>query len=115
MATKFHNSVVLQQNSEGVCTYLDLSQATSSVIRYFSFSSADSHQHCSISSPSLCTAKNIRAYFQTGELPVVGTVCEPEQRPFENMTADATNVELSMADAKLLHALKDMSHNVRII
>lgn len=61
VATLFPGSVVLHQDSEG---------------------------HCSHSSPSLCTAKTIRRYFQTGELPSEGTVCQPETRPFLGCTAE---------------------------
>ncbi|KAH8705956.1 TAP-like protein-domain-containing protein, partial [Talaromyces proteolyticus] len=42
----------------------------------------DSEGHCSHSSPSLCTARAIREYFQTGLVPEEGTVCEPEMKPF---------------------------------
>jgi pimeloyl-ACP methyl ester carboxylesterase len=55
VSTLFPGSVVLHQDSEG---------------------------HCSHSSPSICTAKRIRQYFHSGELPDEGTVCEPEVRPF---------------------------------
>jgi pimeloyl-ACP methyl ester carboxylesterase len=55
VSTLFPGSVVLQQNSQG---------------------------HCSHSSPSLCTGRTVRAYFQTGSLPQVGSVCETEMKPF---------------------------------
>ena len=55
VATLFPGSSVLQQDSQG---------------------------HCSHSSPSLCTAKAVRAYFQTGRLPREGSVCEANVRPF---------------------------------
>lgn len=42
----------------------------------------DSEGHCSHANPSLCTAKVIREYFQTGTLPEAGTVCLPERKPF---------------------------------
>ncbi|KAH7144139.1 proteinase [Dactylonectria estremocensis] len=60
VSTLFPGSVVLQQDSQG---------------------------HCSHSNPSLCTAKTIRAYFQTGDMPAEGTVCEPAIRPFLGCTA----------------------------
>ncbi|KAH7000649.1 proteinase [Ilyonectria destructans] len=60
VSTLFPGSVVLQQDSQG---------------------------HCSHSNPSLCTAKTIRAYFQTGDLPAEGTICEPAIRPFLGCTA----------------------------
>lgn len=55
MAKGFTNGVALIQNSGG---------------------------HCSISAPSKCTEKYVRQYFQTGELPPAGTVCEPDVLPF---------------------------------
>ncbi|KAJ5109509.1 hypothetical protein N7456_006184 [Penicillium angulare] len=39
--------------------------------------------HCSISADSNCTAGIVRKYFQTGELPTSGTVCEVNERPFQ--------------------------------
>lgn len=51
----FQGSVVLRQESEG---------------------------HCSHATPSLCSAKIVREYFQTGRLPEPGTVCYPEKKPF---------------------------------
>ncbi|TVY81742.1 hypothetical protein LSUE1_G005382 [Lachnellula suecica] len=32
--------------------------------------------------PSLCTGRVLRTYFQTGELPENGTICDPEYKPF---------------------------------
>lgn len=59
VSTLFPGSVVLHQDSEG---------------------------HCSHSTPSLCTIKAIREYFQTGKLPQEGTICAPETRPFLGCT-----------------------------
>ena len=42
----------------------------------------DSYGHCSLSAPSVCTAKAIKAYFEEGTLPAEGTVCEPDELPF---------------------------------
>lgn len=61
VSTLFPGSVVLQQDSEG---------------------------HCSHSSPSLCTARTVREYFQTGKLPQDGTICSPETRPFLGCAMD---------------------------
>ncbi|CAH0027211.1 unnamed protein product [Clonostachys rhizophaga] len=59
VSTLFPGSVVLQQDSQG---------------------------HCSHSIPSLCTAQVVREYFQAGELPHEGAVCEPAVRPFIGCT-----------------------------
>lgn len=37
----------------------------------------DAHGHSTPQQPSLCTARMMRAYFEDGELPADGTVCEP--------------------------------------
>ncbi|KAI9700530.1 MAG: hypothetical protein M1820_006829 [Bogoriella megaspora] len=42
----------------------------------------DGYGHCSNAQPSICTANNIRAYWQDGSLPSEGTYCEPEYPPF---------------------------------
>ena len=39
-----------------------------------------------ISSPNLCMARYVRKYFQTGELPPEGTVCEVNESPFIGVT-----------------------------
>lgn len=54
MAGRYNGSVVLQADIEG---------------------------HCSISNPSLCVGKAVRAFFQTGAVPENGTVCLPHRRP----------------------------------
>ncbi|KAI9713977.1 MAG: hypothetical protein M1820_000707 [Bogoriella megaspora] len=64
MSTGFEGSVVLEQHSYG---------------------------HTSLSQPSLCTAKVIQTYFQTGELPPKGKKCEPEFAPFKS---NATFVDI---------------------
>lgn len=38
--------------------------------------------HCTMALPSLCTAKRIRRYFQTGDLPTGGEKCEIDVGPF---------------------------------
>ncbi|KAJ5707846.1 hypothetical protein N7488_007647 [Penicillium malachiteum] len=38
--------------------------------------------HCSLAAKSNCTYGIVRNYFQTGELPANGTICEVDQRPF---------------------------------
>ncbi|KAF7875269.1 hypothetical protein EAF04_002441 [Stromatinia cepivora] len=42
----------------------------------------NSYGHTSLTAPSICTAKIIRAYFQEGALPDRGTVCEVDWVPF---------------------------------
>jgi hypothetical protein len=55
-----------------------------------------SFQHVCISSPSACTYGHVRKYFQTGDLPAAGTVCQPDQLPFGHVTL--TGDDLSRED-----------------
>lgn len=56
----------------------------------------DAEGHCIMSSPSLCMARHLRAYFQTGELPESDTVCDDNEKPFLGVTkrGDATEQDL---------------------
>ena len=83
MSEQFPDSVMLQQDSEG---------------------------HCSSSSPSLCTAKAVRKYFQTGILPAVGTLCKPDIKPFELERGDVEG--MSAKDAELLEVLKEIARTL---
>ncbi|GKZ30090.1 hypothetical protein AbraIFM66950_007784 [Aspergillus brasiliensis] len=80
MARGFPGSIVLEQNSVG---------------------------HCTLSGPSLCTAKAVRQYFQTGELPDPGTVCQVEELPFH--LAEYASQAMSPGDTELLSALHSLS------
>ncbi|KAF9890241.1 hypothetical protein FE257_006153 [Aspergillus nanangensis] len=77
VASIFPGSVVLQQDSEG---------------------------HCSHSTPSLCTARAIRRYMQTGQLPREGLVCQPDVRPFVGCIAE-TKCRFSSEEGKMWEAL----------
>jgi len=79
MANGFPSSVVLTQNSDG---------------------------HCTLSAPSLCTAKHVRAYFQSGALPPKGTVCEVDELPFIGNVTHGDVGMLSDEDTKLMDAMK---------
>lgn len=68
MSKGYPGSVVLTQNSTG---------------------------HTSGSVYSSCTVDHIRRYFQTGELPKEGTVCEPDELPFGNSNAAEATKGLS--------------------
>ncbi|GLB03375.1 hypothetical protein AtubIFM57258_007953 [Aspergillus tubingensis] len=81
MARGFPESIVLEQNSVG---------------------------HCTLSGPSLCTAKAIRQYFQTGELPGPGTVCQVEELPFHFAGYERSQI-MSSGDTELMSALHSLS------
>lgn len=83
MAKGFPSSVVLTQNSDG---------------------------HCTLSAPSLCTAKHVRAYFQNGTLPAIGTVCEVDVLPFIGNVTHSGGDEVSALeeeDRVLLEAMRE--------
>lgn len=95
MASQFPGAVVLRHDSQGVCC---LDPNTNKKILTLL-------KHCSYSNPSICTAKIVREYFQTGKLPQVGTTCTPEWRPFLGCTnKDETGncMKLNEEDDKLL-------------
>ena len=68
-------------------TFDNITPLTSSVYNagYFANSSVlvqNSYGHCSLGTPSRCTMEARKRYFQTGELPKNGTLCQPEVVPF---------------------------------
>jgi len=71
----------------------------------------NSYGHCTTSSPSLCTAKHIRAYFREGTLPAAGTACEVEELPFIGEVENDVKV-LSSEDVELLEALRALARVV---
>ncbi|KZS95702.1 hypothetical protein SISNIDRAFT_324584 [Sistotremastrum niveocremeum HHB9708] len=83
MSKGFQDAVVLTQNSAG---------------------------HCSLSAPSVCTAKYIRDYFREGTLPAEGTVCEVEAHAFPPDVQPSMQAnELTAADAQLRNAMRKLS------
>ncbi|KAI0820044.1 alpha/beta-hydrolase [Trametes gibbosa] len=70
----------------------------------------NSYGHCSLSAPSLCTAKHIQAYMVNGTLPTPGTVCEVEELPLVGSVQDVG--ALSAEDSELLEALKGLTAEV---
>ncbi|RAL11005.1 alpha/beta hydrolase [Aspergillus homomorphus CBS 101889] len=83
MAERFPGSAVLQQNSVG---------------------------HCSLSGPSLCTGKVTREYFQAGDLPRHGKVCEVDEKPF-HVPGLQRRSSLPAADLALMSALRSLAHD----
>jgi hypothetical protein len=65
-------------------------------------------QHTSHSTPSRCTAKAIRKYFQNGTLPAAGTICDADLMPFDkfNVTEGADGIlDIQNSDENLDIAL----------
>lgn len=67
----------------------------------------NAYGHTIPATPSLCSAKYIRAYFQNGTLPDDGTVCEVDEVPLL-----ARHSELSEDDRRLLDALKAFARSI---
>ncbi|KIX01829.1 uncharacterized protein Z518_09556 [Rhinocladiella mackenziei CBS 650.93] len=99
MNERFPGSVLLQQDAEG---------------------------HCSITAPSLCTAKSVRKYFQTGTLPEPGTVCKSDVKPFgvkKKTTPEEDGLDMNINnhvgwsedDVRLLKALMEMAETASSI
>ncbi|KAJ5151287.1 Peptidase S33 tripeptidyl aminopeptidase-like C-terminal [Penicillium canariense] len=78
MSKQFPGSALLQQDSEG---------------------------HTTIAAPSLCVAKAIRDYFQSGSLPAAGTLCEADLKPLIGPLNKVHRQDLGHADGKLMDAL----------
>ncbi|KFZ02270.1 hypothetical protein V500_00266 [Pseudogymnoascus sp. VKM F-4518 (FW-2643)] len=72
---------------------------------------SDSFGHTTLSTPSTCIANHIREYFQTGAVPVKGTVCKPDTVPFQPLPdADAKS---GLAQSKLTEAVWELAKKKR--
>ena len=63
--------------------------------------------HTTLSVPSLCMARNIRAYFQRGTMPVSGAICDADEKVWLGRTGEPENAK----DAKLLDKLSWMANH----
>ncbi|KAJ9632284.1 hypothetical protein H2203_000688 [Taxawa tesnikishii (nom. ined.)] len=77
MAPNYPGSVILQQEAEG---------------------------HCSFAAPSLCTARTVRTYFQTGILPTPGTICPADAKPLVGTVEGVAGVDA--VDENLMDAMR---------
>ena len=68
----------------------------------------DAEGHCVLSSPSLCMAHHIRTYFQTGDLPPPGTICDDNEKPFLGVTKRGKKPD----DEALLEQLRRSAKNL---
>ena len=66
----------------------------------------ESYGHCSLSSPSLCTARYVRDYFINGTLPEEETTCEVNELLFIGLRRGDLQT-MSNDDAELLAGLRD--------
>ncbi|CAG8212555.1 unnamed protein product [Penicillium salamii] len=67
----------------------------------------ESEGHTTLAAPSVCVAKAIRHYFQTGTLPSEGTLCQADLKPLVGAPNQAVAVSqsLSPSDRRLFEAL----------
>ncbi|OQE84748.1 hypothetical protein PENNAL_c0026G05925 [Penicillium nalgiovense] len=72
----------------------------------------ESEGHTTLTAPSTCVAKAIRHYFQTGKLPVAGTLCEADLKPLVGSPHRHATISQSFspADRKLFEALMAEVH-----
>ncbi|PQE07091.1 Peptidase S33 tripeptidyl aminopeptidase-like C-terminal protein [Rutstroemia sp. NJR-2017a BVV2] len=71
----------------------------------------DSVGHLSLSTPSICSARIVRRYFQTGALPEVGKICSVYERPF-SLPGNEPSVTLEPEDHTLLEALRAIANHM---
>ena len=67
-------------------------------------------QHTSLAAPSLCVAKAIRQYFQTGALPDKGLLCDADSKP---LLGGTTALRMSEEDRVLMQAMVNDVNRVR--
>ncbi|KAL4885726.1 TAP-like protein-domain-containing protein [Aspergillus karnatakaensis] len=73
----------------------------------------DSEGHCTLAAPSICVSQSIRKYFQTGELPASGTICDADLKPLIGAPNKIAG-EKSPEDAILYEALLEEVQRPRI-
>jgi hypothetical protein len=64
----------------------------------------DAEGHCTLAAPSVCIAKGIRDYFNTGELPKEGMACKPDRSIFDYWSIQENSV--STADLHIFKATR---------
>ncbi|KFY37283.1 hypothetical protein V494_04825 [Pseudogymnoascus sp. VKM F-4513 (FW-928)] len=72
---------------------------------------SDSFGHTTLSTPSTCIANHIREYFQTGAVPVKGTVCKPDTIPFQPLPG--VDAMRGLAQSKLTEAVWELAKKKR--
>ncbi|OBZ70732.1 hypothetical protein A0H81_09435 [Grifola frondosa] len=113
-ANTSHPLLVVSPTSDPVCP---LSDAKAVRARYggAGLLVQNSFGHCSLSAPSLCTAKHVRAYFENGTLPKEGTVCEVDELPFVGAVGAEKVSAMSAEDMELLDALRGLADEVPML
>ncbi|RDW72195.1 hypothetical protein BP5796_08229 [Coleophoma crateriformis] len=104
-----HPILVLSTTYDPVCPLISAKKAHNS-FEGAGFVEQHSTGHCSVSMPSLCTAKHVQRYFYDGILPQKGATCEidGEYFPAPGSSVEAQS-QLGEDDAKLLQALQELA------
>lgn len=71
----------------------------------------NSNGHSTLSSPSLCTAKHVRAYFLNGTVPQNGTECDVDELPFIGKVGKK-QYSMSLEEEELMEALRELVNAV---
>lgn len=102
--------LVLSTTYDPVCPLISAKKAHNS-FEGAGFLEQKSYGHCSISMPSLCTAKHVRAYFSEGTLPDEGSTCDIDGTYFPAPGKRSTDERkaLSTEDAELMAALEELA------
>jgi len=102
--------LVLSTTFDPVCPLISAQKAHNS-FKGAGFVEQKSYGHCSISMPSLCTAKHVRRYFYEGVLPESGATCDidAEYFPGFDKASSIALQHLSAEDAELLTALSELA------
>lgn len=88
-----HHPILFVANTADNVTPMRSSQANMQGFPNSTLLIQDSYGHTTLSAPSLCTAKTIRAYFQEGKLPKANSVCKADMTPFQEPDVTVYDVE----------------------
>ncbi|CAG8971312.1 hypothetical protein HYALB_00001479 [Hymenoscyphus albidus] len=99
--------LVLSTTFDPVCPLASAKKAQNS-FEGAGFVEQKSYGHCSISMPSLCTAKHVHRYFNEGTIPEAGSTCKIDADYFPGRGKSHVST-LSEEDRELLAALSDLA------
>ncbi|KAG0651839.1 hydrolase [Hyphodiscus hymeniophilus] len=99
--------LVISTTWDPVCPLVSAKKAHNS-FQDAGFVEQKSYGHCSISLPSLCTAKHVQRYFNDGVIPDTGATCGVDAEYFPAPGRSSTHI-LSKEDEELLAALQGLA------